>query len=1350
MDQQHNPNAREGLVVDAVTKWTKDLVDLGSRNTLLYYRDLAVGTISLEQAEPLALTSLLAGGRTVRLSSLFATSLHADMRKRARTVHKKVRELQEERGINAGYLADGMVSWTDQRDHPGKTPPAAPIVLRQIELKPRSATEDDFELTLSDAAEVNPVLLQFLRDQFRVTLDDGELSGLLEMETAYDPTAVIQRISKSCAEVPGFQVSRRTVIGTFTYAKLPMVNDLQNGEALLAGHDVIAALAGDGEAQRSLRAGSSLAAVDISAPNHTPPADEFLVLDADSSQNHAINAVVSGRSLVIKGPPGTGKSQTISNLISSLVARGQRVLFVAEKRAAIDAVLGRLQGADLDQWVMDLHSGLGNRRRVAQSLAETLDRAGRTPVPRLGELHRDLTTARDRLLAHDMAMHQPREPWRLSVFEVQTRLLGLDDQGLRSRLGGDALRGATKDRIASCRQAIEEYADLDGLTVTASDSPWFGAPISDATQAQAAMEAVTRLREHTLPEASVSLHAMVSEVGLPMPRTVAQWGRVFTFLDGAAATLSLLQPAVFDRPLADLVAATATRKWRKEHDVTLSWGQRRRLKKVAKALRVGAASRAELHERLVAALDLQLRWKQISTDGRAPRTPSHLAQGHGAYQELSNELRAVGAQIRTTTALEELRSEELPRTLSRLAEDRATLQKLPRRNQLERQLNQAGFGALLEECRSRGIAASQAADALEAMWLHSILEAIGLADAHFGGFQGITLSRAVDAFTKADTDHIRTTPQRVQRGCAERLYAELDAHPEQATLIRAEANKKTRHKPMRELLAAGADVLLALKPCWAMSPLVVSQVLPMKQLFDVVIFDEASQIPPADAIASIARGARVVVAGDERQLPPTSFFAAVSSEEEEFEAFDIGGESMVSLTSGYESILDALATIVPFRGLEWHYRSQDERLIAFSNAHIYDSSLTTFPGAQTSDVLRHELVTACHPVGEGESVTAEVTRVVDLVLEHAQQRPEESLGVITMGIKHAARIQDAVRLRLSERPELLEFFDEGRPERFFVKNLERVQGDERDAIILSIGYGKGVHGTMVYRFGPLNADGGERRLNVAVSRAKRRMTLVSSFGSADLDPNKLNKRGAQLLGAFLGFMESGGVVLGSTAQIPPPLNPFEIDVRDRLSAAGIPLTAQFGVSSYRIDFAASHPRQPGRMVLAIEADGASYHSSHTARDRDRLRQEHLERLGWRFHRIWSTDWFRDPDTQVRAARAAYDAAVRSAEAKGTPIKQANSSPAATVRADHIAAFATKSSGSTHLRAARRPDVLPGQPIATYAPGELVRLVRWVESDGLLRTEDELLRAVMTELGFSKKGSRIAAAISQAIRRARSK
>lgn len=1328
--------SRKQLVAAAADRWAKGLVDTGKRNPLLYYRPLQAGTLSLDDADPAALLAFLAGSQT-RLSSLFPTpSASADAVKRIRTIHKKVLTLQEERGIQTGYLAMGMATWTEPGTPAAERAPAAPILLREIWIKRRSASESDFDLTLAEEAEYNPVLLHYLNEHFGSAVD---LSGLPEDPDEKSWLGIddaFTALASACVQVPGFATQRVLAVGSFSYQKLPMVNDLQADLDLLLASDVISALAGDAEAQEAVRGTPGAEdSLEPSLPDHTPPADEFLVLDADSSQNYAINAAFSGSHVVIKGPPGTGKSQTITNLISGLMARGRRVLFVAEKRAAIDAVLGRLASAELDTWVMDLHDGLSNRRRVAQQLAETLERASRTGIPDVAALQRELVASRDRLINHCQMMHRPHQPWGFSTYELQARRLQLGATKPNFRFRGARLTAATPELIEHAAALVTEYAELDGFK-PAEAGAWSGAQVDTADQARQAIEMVRQLRDRTVPDTGARLASLVESLGLRRPTSVNEWGGLLELVGQVAGLRQHLAEDVFGEDQQTWVAATATGRWRKGHGVTMPWGERRRAVKAARGQVVtGKLSKSELHTKLAHAAELTAAWRAASTDGGPPRLPADLAGTHEHLEQMKIELRGLGAFIVSSDLTSLDPSTSLPQRLDALLRDQPQLSKLPRVRELQRKISALGLDAFVDECRHGEVQPREVQTLLEAAWLDSILEEIALIDPSYGAFQGPTIDRVVESFQITDAQHIQSAGARVQRAAAEALYSALDAHPEQALLVRKQASLKRRHMPMRDLLEQAGDVLLAAKPCWAMSPLVVSQVLPMRRMFDVVIFDEASQIPPADAIPSIARGEKLVVAGDERQLPPTAFFGASTDDSDDEEDTE-----NITLISGFESILDALAPLVQIRNLQWHYRSRDEKLIAFSNLHIYDSSLTTFPGAQQDGVLQYVHVPwAPSATGVAGSTTAEVDRVVDLVIEHAENRPEESLGVIAMGIKHADRIDAAVRERLRDRADLEAFFSEAREERFFVKNLERVQGDERDAIIMSVGYGKSADGRMVYRFGPINNQGGERRLNVAVSRAKRRMTLVSSFHSADLDPNKLNARGAELLGAYVSFMESGGTDLGSVALPPPRLNAFEQDVRDRLTRAGLALTPQFGVSGYRIDFVASHPEKPGQYVLAIEADGASYHSSATARDRDRLRQEHLERIGWRFHRIWSTDWFRNPQAEVDRVLVSFAAAVAAAE-RGEATGQ---------RAHSVAAHDTVEPEALQpRRTMARPQIRYGQPITYYSRSDLVSVIRWIESDGLLRTEEDLIRDAMEEFGWRRRGSRIDVGLRGAIAAAR--
>ena len=672
-----------------------------------------------------------------------------------------------------------------------------------------------------------------------------------------------------------------------------------------------------------------------------------------------------------------------------------------------------------------------------------------------------------------------------------------------------------------------------------------------------------------------------------------------------------------------------------------------------------------------------------------------------------------------------------------LQRDRTVAFRLPRLHDLRASLKQRGMARLVAAVHQRGLDGHGAVRAFEDAWTRSVLDAVSADAPIFASFDASGHDAAVAEFCNADRQHIAQSPHRVVRAWAEAAVDARNQHPEQSQLIMREANRKRRHLPTRDLFQQAPDVLTALKPCWVMSPLVVAQLLPLdgEPPFDVVVFDEASQIPPADAVSSLLRGRQAIVAGDPKQLPPTSFFTSSSEDEDEENDQD------APLTQDVESILDAMSTLLPMpwgsRTLGWHYRSKDERLIAFSNHHVYDRRLTTFPGALPDDCLEHvEVPFEPDASWVSGSYSPEVQRVVELILRHAAQRPRETLGVIALGAAHANRIAETLRLARRDRPELDDFFSEASPEPFFVKNLERVQGDERDAIILTVGYGRTEHGRMRYNFGPINQEGGFRRLNVAVTRAKRRMTVVSCFSANNMDPARVTNQGVRMLRDYIEYAAGGGRKLGGVVNA-PPLNSFEIDIKTRLEKRGLNLQPQYGVSGYRIDFAAMHPDEPGRPILAIEADGAQYHSAQAARDRDRLRQENLERLGWRFHRIWSTEWFRNPELEADRAAAAYQqalAADRSAPSSAPPPQELPEEP--------------PEEPPPSPSRDPRPNVPPGRKIDDYSPRQLINIIQWIESDGRLRTEDELLVEAMQELGFKRRGTKIVAALTQAIHRAR--
>jgi very-short-patch-repair endonuclease len=1244
---------RAELIAAAQASWISALTDLGGRNTLLYYKDRRAGTLDLAAADPDALAKFLRTG-SMRLTRLFRdVDARIDAIRRVQVIYRKARELLEERGIRVAYLATGMAQWDELF-----LEPAAPVLLRGLTISPTRARHDDFDLVLEDDSEVNPVLLHKLASVFRADTED--LAG-----APPDKIGELLTNAAQAAEVPGFRIVDRQVIGTFTYAKLPMVQDLQAAGELLGDSDVVAAIAGDPDAQELLGAERD------TGPKLESPELDYSVLDADSSQRNAIDTVLSGRSLVIHGPPGTGKSQTIANLIAALVARGRKTLFVAEKRAAIDAVLSRLKGAGLGEVVLDIHEGTRDRLRIARDLGDAMDEAQNTASPDVSDLHRRLMDRQRRLARHASALHQVHQPWGVTPFEVQSALLGVPAAACTQiRLG--APEHIDKERADQIRDELREFAHLGGFTLRPGSTPWFGAALRSPEDARQACELAVRLSGRGLPLFAHRIASGCDDTGLGPCRSYSEGAARMRLFAAVRATLRRFGAGVYAADPGRLAAAAGD-------GAGLGFRERRGLRKDARALAGDQQlDDAQLASALGAAASELAQWQDLRTDDGLPRLPARFDELARLWDDCESQLAGLRAVVRLPADPEQL--------LEKLAADQDTAWKLPRLYELGERFDDLGIGPLLDELARREATPNLAAAAFDHCWYSSVLDRIRVLDPRYGAYHGGALDEIAGDFRVHDVQHLVANRARVRRSWAEAVLEACDRHPLQARVIRKQAALRRGHLPLRRLLDQASDVLFAIKPCWAMSPLMVSQVLPVARLFDVVIFDEASQIVPADAIPSIMRGHQIVVAGDDRQLPPTNFFRQVGDSESE-DAADDFDEALVSFGAGFESVLDALRPLLPTAPLAWHYRSRDERLVAFSNSRIYGGALTTFPGVLRDDCLQHVVVAQSPRPGQEVSVDAEVDKVIELILEHARTHPEESLGVIALGIKHAERIDAALRSTLAALAEgrgdagvaadqlgsdhfggaqfgrdqaaLEAFFAEDVPEPFFVKNLERVQGDERDAIILSIGYGKHPDGRMRYQWGPLLRDGGERRLNVAATRAKHRLTLVSSFAPHDVDPERVTKAGARLLADYLEYASSGGSAPEASGV--SELDAFEADVRDRLAAAGITVVPQYGVGGYRIDFAATHPEDPSRMVLAIEADGASYRESGSVRDRDRLRGEHLQRLGWRYQRLWSTNWFSNPEAEVAKLREAYLRAVAESEperAEGPGVQDAVGAAAA--------------------------------------------------------------------------------------------
>lgn len=520
-------------------------------------------------------------------------------------------------------------------------------------------------------------------------------------------------------------------------------------------------------------------------------------------------------------------------------------------------------------------------------------------------------------------------------------------------------------------------------------------------------------------------------------------------------------------------------------------------------------------------------------------------------------------------------------------------------------------------------------------------------------FSRVSQDEAVKAFAQKDIENFEMNKAIIRaKLSSERPSLSLVSAGSSLSLLLREGEKKRNKKSIRCLMQTIGNLIQKIKPCFLMSPLSVSTFLTSDSIhFDVVIFDEASQIFPQDAIGAIYRAKQLIVVGDSKQMPPSNFFTSsvdVDSDDEEIE--DVGD---------FESILDLCSSCFSQLRLRWHYRSRYESLIAFSNKNFYDNDLVTFPSSKKD--AKGIGVDYYHVDGVFDRKThtnrKEAEFIVDLIYKNIQKYPKRSLGVVAFSVAQQNLIDDLLTMARFRHPKEEAFFGGDKKEPFFIKNLETVQGDERDTIIFSVAYGKDSEGRLLHNFGPLNRIGGERRLNVAITRAKDNVQLVSSMHYTDIDLKRTASQGAKLLREYLDYAENGDIALKRTLSIQPNEqfdSDFEMEVCDFLKMNGFSIDTQVGCSGFRIDLALKKPNS-SNYLLAIECDGASYHSGKNARDRDRLRQEILERMGWKFYRVWSTDWFRNQEVEKKrlldAVKKAMNGGISSFEEEKKPEKE---------------------------------------------------------------------------------------------------
>ncbi len=1352
-------HAPEVLPKDRVQYWGNQLLDLSLRNRLLNFgrgkcvqvRSHALGVLEDKLAaneEFQLLASPASDPRSVALhdarhgEDLEARQLEADLQARKIRLLCAPEEVEatllglsrdarlalEEGGANTLFLALGVLEW---RETPGSSRTCkAPILLMPVTLA-RKSVRSGFRLKrLDEETRINVTLLEKLQRDFQITVEG--LNPLPEDEFGVNVAAVLQCFRRAVRDVKGFEVREDAWLGLFQFTKFLLWKDLTDRTETLKKSPVVRHLI---ETPREPFQNPTSAADPRRLDVELPPSRNFCILEADSSQLAAIMSAASGLSFVMIGPPGTGKSQTIANTIAFLIAMGRTVLFVAEKRAALEVVQKRLERAGLGPFCLELHSNKTGKTEVFEQLRKAVDYVGHKEPEEWARDTRELERQRQRLNDTVASLHR-RLPNGYSAYRCHGVLL--DAAQARPRLAFRAIAEHDSARLALMRDVVQE------LVLRMRDFPDFaGHPLAPVRHihwtpdwedgALAALDAAKSAAEALVPQ----LAAMLDTLRLQLPRPTlarletlralvlhlpelpnvpvlsmrSRMADITQAVDHAMqcvrvhrSAVSVLQGWKTDALLnleiestrqqwnAATQAFVLVRPFRKKKvlralaeyrtDASLPdpenlepfFERAARLQKSARTLRDAGAAVEPLIGRALwnggqpddAAVSSAVKWlaryhELINTlAGTDLLLLKELRAAVVGLAEAGIDLQSPGSAFRAAITNFDARlrafQEAWQKVVDLLVLDQGDWAgaEMPTAGIALRERVHAGARDLQAWCHYMGLRheatrlelqpllamvdggapPAELPEAFELAYAEASLRQLLQQEEVLRSFFGDAQEERIQKFRALDKSLLALASKVVSaavsaRRPATRFEGNKPVGFGEIGILNNELTKRSRHRPIRQLISEVPNILPKFKPCLLMSPLSVAQYLDASQQpFDVVVFDEASQIPVADAIGAMARGAQVIVAGDPRQLPPTSFFQRGASEPDEDAPAPGSPEEIVA---NAESILDeCMAAQMPVVHLRWHYRSRHESLIAFSNHHYYDDHLLTHP-----EPFAEERGVRWHPVegvyDRSGSATnrREAEAVIAAVAAHYKDPAlrELSLGVVTFNSKQQQLIEDLLEDARRGDAELDELLATERDEPLFVKNLENVQGDERDVIIFSVTYGRDTSGRVYQNFGPLNQVGGERRLNVAVTRARRQIHVYSTLRPEQIDLTRTRALGVRQLKNYLEYAARGPESLPAR-QIrdgnEDPAAAFEFKVAGALRAQGWEVHERVGCSSYRVDMAVVHPEHPEHYVIGIECDGPGYFDAPTARDRDLLRRQILEGLGWRVHRIWSTDWYRNP------------------------------------------------------------------------------------------------------------------------------
>ncbi len=1088
-----------------------------------------------------------------------------------KNIYRTARNAIEETGANSLFLAIGTLRWFESPQ--SQTPRYAPLLLLPVEMVYKKG--DYYIRTRDEEITLNVTLMEFLRQNYEIRING--LSPLPADKSGVDVKLIFAIIRDALKEQKRWDVEEECLLGTFSFSKFLMWNDIHSHREGLLQSPVISSLVENRLTWTPDPITSDLKDVD----RQISPAETALPVAVDSSQMAAVIEGGKAHSFILYGPPGTGKSQTITNLIANALYQNKRVLFVAEKMAALSVVQRRLAKIGLDPFCLELHSNKATKRHVLEQLGKALKVAHITPPADFATQADRIFEERKTLIAYMEALHQVDAADGMSLYDCILRYESIAAEPLSSFVFDPAIDALlAKEGVKGVEELLGgEFDTVIKLVGQPSAHPLNGLHL-DRSMLQNSDGVVAAMRQD---QGYINdCHGKASDLGN------AKALREKLLRDNAP---QLLQED----------GEQLHQEWREAKG---KWFLPRFF---AKRKFIG---RLRQYNPLLT---------EAEVDGLIDNLIDYRKK-HDALERLRS--------IMTQYFGQEVAEDEMPadgllrdgsEKLSRWADHSAEMRDWLHWSEYADKLQAAGLACVVSDMQQNQHAPAALRESyLKALFKHKATQRIRQSEV-LATFEGMLFDEKVAAYKRMAEEFQLLTQKE--------LYARLASHVPRVTdhldssseigLLNRNISNGGRGLSLRDLFDQLPTLLPRLCPCMLMSPMSVAQYLDVEgEKFDLVIFDEASQMPTSEAVGAIARGKSLIVVGDPKQMPPTSFFSSTNVDEEEAAIDDM------------ESILEDCRTLeIPSLQLSWHYRSRHESLIAFSNNEYYDGSLITFPSVDDQRTKVHyRPVDGFYDKGgkrqnkaEAEAIVAEIRRR----LEDEELR-QKSIGVIAFSVVQQSLIEDLLQEML-DKNKTLHDTAAAMYEPIFVKNLENVQGDERDVILFSIGYGPNKDGKVSMNFGPLNNGGGERRLNVAVSRAREEMYIYSTLKSMDIDLRRSKARGVEGLKHFLQFAETQSLPSSSASQGSSRDTLIASQLADGLRQRGYAVTTHVGRSHFKIDVAVAMPKQPDVYLLGILLDGESYRDTSTTRDREIVQPSVLNGLRWQTMRVWSVDWFNNPE-----------------------------------------------------------------------------------------------------------------------------